>query len=142
MAELTIERVFNAAPARVFAFITESENLVKWWGPEGMSLPEHALDFTRLGPWNSTMQNSDGQRFHVSGQVTSVDAPHLVAFTWAWHDESGNRGEESHVTMTVKAAENGRTAFTLVHRKLGEEAAVNHEKGWTSSLVKLERLAS
>lgn len=143
MAELKLERVFKAAPARVFDFITKSENLMKWWGPEGMTLPDAKLDFTKPGPWHSTMQNAEGQRFSVSGQVTHVDAPNSVGFTWAWHDESGKRGDESHVVMSLKPTADGGTAFTLHHQQLAtEEAAVNHNQGWISSLRKLERLAS
>ena len=34
MAELTLERVFKAAPEKVFDFITQPGNLTKWWGPK------------------------------------------------------------------------------------------------------------
>jgi len=143
MAELTIERVFAASPAKVFDFVTKSENLLKWWGPETMTLPEVQLDFTKTGPWRSVMQNAEGQKYTVSGQVTQVIAGKSVAFTWAWHDDDDVRGPESHVMFTVAAAPNGGTAFTLYHRELpSEEAATNHNGGWTSSLRKLERLAA
>ncbi len=143
MAELKINRRLNADIARVFAFVTKGEHLVKWWGPEGVTLPDHALDFTRTGPWHSVMQNSDGQQFRVSGQVTSVNAPKSVGFTWAWHDEKGARGEDTHVTITLEANSDGSTEFQLHHRELAtKEAAANHRQGWTSSLVKLERLAA
>jgi len=142
MAELTLERVFKAAPEKVFDFITQPGNLTKWWGPEGMSLPDAKLDFTRTGPWHSVMQNAEGQQFTVSGQVTHVDRPKSVGFTWAWHDDKGARGSESHVTMTLRPQGSG-TAFTLHHRDLSDETnAANHNQGWTSSLRKLERLAN
>jgi uncharacterized protein YndB with AHSA1/START domain len=142
MAELKIERNLKASPERVFSFITKSEFLVRWWGPEGMSLPDHSLDFTKPGPWHSVMQNDDGQTFKVSGQVTRVDEPNSVSFTWAWHDENDKRGEESHVTLNLRANDDGTTRFVLHHQQLSDqEAAGNHERGWTSSLRKLERLA-
>ena len=142
MAEVKIERLLNAPIERVFAFVTEPGNLAQWWGPEGTTLPDADLDFRREGAWHSVMMNAEGQRYKVSGQVTHVTPPHSVGFTWAWHDETNARGDESHVTITLAEAPGGRTAFTLTHVQLTGAAALNHEQGWTSSLRKLERLAA
>ncbi len=142
MPTLTIERHFDAPPERVFDYISKAEHLLKWWGPEGMDLPEYALNFQTKGPWFSVMRNKDGQRYKVSGHVTHVDPPNSVGFTWAWHDENDVRGVESHVTIKVVPAQGGGTTFTLSHVDLpDDETAQNHEMGWTSSLKKLERLA-
>jgi uncharacterized protein YndB with AHSA1/START domain len=143
MAELQIDRILNASIERVFEFVTEAEHLVKWWGPEGMSLPDQSLDFTKPGPWHSVMANADGQKFTVSGQVTSVDRPNSVGFTWAWHDDQGKRGNESYVMITLSAKADGTTTFSLSHQQLPDDAAAqNHNQGWTSSLRKLEALAA
>ncbi|MEM9549625.1 MAG: SRPBCC domain-containing protein [Pseudomonadota bacterium] len=142
MSELVLERHFPAAPDRVFAFISKTEHLLKWWGPESMTVPEHDLAFDRLGPWFSVMVNAQGDRYKVSGQVTHVDAPHSVGFTWAWHDEDDVRGVESHVTIKLVPAQKGGTDFTLTHVDLpSDDVAANHQQGWTSSLRKLEALA-
>ncbi len=141
MPDLTITRHFDAPPERVFAFISKTEHLLKWWGPEGMFCPEYALDFEKKGDWFSVMQNKDGKRYKVSGHVTHVDAPRSIGFTWAWHDEDDKRGVESHVTMRVVPAQGGGTEFTLNHVDLpSEEAAQNHNEGWTSSIRRLEQL--
>jgi uncharacterized protein YndB with AHSA1/START domain len=143
MAEVKIERILKADPETVFAFVSKGEHLVKWWGPEGMTLPDAHLDFTKPGPWHSVMQNAEGQNYKVSGQVTSVEAPHKIGFTWAWHDDKDQRGDESHVTLTVAAHDGGGTKFTLHHQQLPtQDSADNHTHGWTSSLKKLERLAN
>lgn len=143
MPTLNIVRTFDATPEKVFAFVSKTEHLLKWWGPEGVSLPEYELAFDRKGPWMSIMQNDKGQRFKVSGHVTHVDPPHSVGFTWAWHDENDKRGVESHVTIKLVPAQGGGTEFTLSHADLpDDESATNHEQGWNSSLRKLERLAN
>ncbi|WP_323783072.1 SRPBCC domain-containing protein [Leisingera sp.] len=138
MSDLQLRRVFPVSPEKLFAWVTTPDKLLKWWGPEGMHIPEHDLNLSRTGPWYSIMQNNDGQRFHVSGQVTHVDEPKSVGFTWAWHDEDGTRGAESHVTFTIAATEDG--AMLLIdHRDLdGSDTAARHEQGWTSTLRKLE----
>jgi len=141
MTTLTLERSFSAEIDTVFAFISKTENLLKWWGPEGVHVPEHNLDFERTGPWFSVMKNDEGQVFKVSGQVTSVSPPTAIGFTWAWHDDDDQRGAESHVIMTLSAGENGGTKLVLQHNDLADdEIAARHNEGWTSSLSKLERL--
>ena len=45
MSDLKIERTFSAEPEKVYAFVTQTSHLLDWWGPEGMSVPEHDLDF-------------------------------------------------------------------------------------------------
>ncbi|WP_170383830.1 SRPBCC family protein [Ruegeria atlantica] len=138
MADLKLEREFPTAPENLFAWISDGAKLLQWWGPEGMHVPEHDLDFSRLGPWYSVMQNAEGQQYKVSGQVTHVDPPNSVGFTWGWHDDQDQRGAESHVTLTVEAAGEG-ARLILDHRDLGDdEIAANHNQGWTSSLRKLE----
>lgn len=101
MAELVLERNLSAPIERVFEFITQPENLLKWWGPERMTIPEGALDFTRLRPWDSVMMNGEGTRYKVSGEVIEITPPTRVAFTWAWHDDNDARGHESTVTLDL-----------------------------------------
>ncbi len=143
MAELVLTRTFDAAPERVYEYISKAERLVEWWGPEGVTVPDHALDLGRKGPWFSVMRLSDGRHVKVSGHVTHVDPPHSVGFTWAWHDENDVRGVESHVTIRLSSAEGGRTSLTLTHVDLPEgDQARRHRHGWASSLTKLEHALS
>ena len=142
MADLILERKLGAPIDRVFQFVTQPENLTQWWGPEGMTVPEGNLDFSRLGPWDSVMMDSEGQKYKVSGTVTAINAPTLVSFTWAWHDENDQRGHESRVTIEL-IEQSGGTLFRLTHAGLAdEESSKNHEQGWNSTLNKLERMAA
>jgi len=137
MADVRLEREFAVTPEKLFRFVSGSSELVAWFGPEGTTVPDNKLDFTRLGPWYAVMMGSDGPVAKVSGQVTHVNAPHSVGFTWAWHDDSDARGVESHVTFTVEPCPTG-ARLVIDHRELStEDAAANHARGWTSSLVKL-----
>jgi len=143
MSNLAIKRNFPAAPEKVFAFVTKAEHLLKWWGPEGVNLVDCTLDFTRPGAWSSTLVNADGKRFKMSGKVTDIDPPESIEFTFGWHDEDDVRGHESHVRFEVKPDGAGGTHFTVFHNGLADdESAANHEMGWTSTLVKLERIAN
>lgn len=142
MSELIIERQFSANPETVFAFVTMHENLLKWWGPESMTCSGKDLDFTEPGPWSSVMVNAEGGRYKVTGQVLQVDPPYRVELSWGWHDENDERGHESHVCFEITPDGKGGSLFRLIHKKLAdEESAANHKVGWTSSLIKLERMA-
>ncbi|MFT7593115.1 MAG: hypothetical protein ACI8R4_000427 [Paracoccaceae bacterium] len=137
MTDLRLERDFAVSPARLFAAVSTRSDLLQWWGQEGMHVPVHDLDLSRTGPWFSVMQNAEGQQFKVSGQVTHVDPPHSLGFTWGWHDDQDHRGSESHVTFTVQAIDGG-ARLILDHRDLDDsDQSARHETGWTSSLRKL-----
>jgi uncharacterized protein YndB with AHSA1/START domain len=140
MNDLRIEMTFAAPQDMVFEFLTQRAHMLDWWGPEGTSLPEENLDFSREGPWHSVMMNADGRRFKVSGRVTRVSPPHSVELTWGWHDAEDRRGPESRVKIELSPAPGG-TAFVLTHSGLADdESRANHRLGWTSALGKLERL--
>lgn len=140
MPDLRLTRDLDATLDEMWDFITTPAGLLQWWGPEGLSVPEHALDFSREGPWFSVMSGSEGQRYKVSGQVTHVRPQTSVGFTWAWHDEADRRGPESHVTLGLEPLGPGRVRLVLDHVGLpDDEAAQRHTEGWTSSLKKLER---
>jgi len=143
MASVTIERRLPAPPEKVFAMISKTEHLVKWWGHENMTLIDHNLSFENLGPWYSVLLSDEGNRMKMSGQVTHCEAPHSVGFTWAWHDDEDARGAESPVTIRLKPDKVGGTAFTLTHDNLAtEDVAARHGQGWASTLRRLESLAA
>lgn len=139
LTDLQLNRSFPVSPERLFAWVTQAEKLMQWWGPEGVDVVESALDLTRTGPYFAKMQGSEGQIYHVSGHVTHVTPLRSVGFTWAWHDEAGVRGAESHVTFTIEAEGEG-ARLVIDHRDLPDgELAQSHRRGWTSTLDKLSR---
>ncbi|MGI9365895.1 MAG: SRPBCC family protein [Rhizobiaceae bacterium] len=141
MTELKLERVFAADVETVFAYLTEAEHLLKWWGPEGVNVSEHELDLSRPGPWWSTLVNAEGNTYKMSGIVEVTNPPKSVEFTWGWHDENDKRGHESKVRFDVRPNAGGGAKFVLTHTGLpDEDSMMNHNEGWTSSLRKLQRL--
>ncbi|SPH24064.1 hypothetical protein DEA8626_03112 [Defluviimonas aquaemixtae] len=140
MSDIRLERDLNVSVDELWDFVTTTDGLLHWWGPDGFTIREHTLDFTRLGPWFSIMQSPEGNRFKVSGEVTHVRPKMSVGFTWAWHDEEDERGPESHVTLSVSPLEDERARLILDHMELADaEAAQRHYAGWISCLKKLER---
>lgn len=140
MADVRIVRVFRVTPERLFEAITSKAEVIQWWGHDGMTFPDHQLDFSRTGPWHSEMLGQDGTRFRMEGQVTLVEAPHTVGFTWSWRYPQSMRAPESHVTFTVVPVADG-AQLTVDHRGVpDDERGAQHETGWTMGpITRLER---
>jgi uncharacterized protein YndB with AHSA1/START domain len=141
MPDAKLERDFAVPVETLYAYVTEPARLAEWFGPEGTDLTDAAMDFTRPGPWHAVMVARDsGNRFKVSGQVTHVRPMTSVGLTWAWHDDSDQRGAESHVTFAVAETSTG-SRLIIDHRDLADATAVaRHTAGWTATLAKLTRL--
>ena len=138
-------RDYAVSVDRLWKAVTRSEELIQWFGPEGLRIECCEMDFTRTGPWVCEMRGLEsGKLFKVSGVVTRIDLPKhgakgVVGFTWAWHDETDKRGMESHVSFTVEATATG-ARLTLSHRDLPDlETAQSHSRGWLATLPKLDR---
>lgn len=140
MSEVQIVRDFDVSPERLFRAVTEQAEVLNWWGHDGMTFPDVALDFSRKGPWHSEMIGADGTRYRMSGQVTHVSPPRSVGFTWSWQYPEAMRAPESHVTFTVDGTGTG-ARLTIDHRDLpDDDRAARHETGWTTGpMVRLER---
>lgn len=139
MADLKIDRIYDAEPARLFALITEPQNMVRWWGYATMRVTDHNLDFTKPGPWHSEMTADDGTRRKVSGQVVEVDPPNHIRFTWGWHDDDGLRGHESDVTIRIRPVDPGKAQLLLHHQGFASDDMRDaHGKGWGGLLDNLD----
>ena len=139
---VTLERTLPASALRVFEMISQPQNMVLWWGHDEMIVPEHNLDFSKPGPWYSVMQSPDGRKRMVSGEVTEVDPPRFIAFTWAWHDggPGGPREAETRVTIEIDPVGDDQAVMKLSHIGLPTDSArAGHTRGWLSIFDKLEK---
>lgn len=140
MAVLTIERTFRASPERLFAYLTRTELLLKWWGPEGTTVAEHNLDLSRTGPWWFVLVDPRGGRHRVSGEVLEVDAPRSVKFTLVVEGPGGRAAIDSVVRFDVYPAADGGTRFVLTQSGLTtDQMAAASKMGWVSTLARLEQ---
>ena len=98
----------------------------------GLRLPDLPVTFVR---------RSDGSVLATSGVYRIVEPPRLLAFSWAWEDESGTRGHETEVVVNFEAAPGG-TRLVLVQRRFAsKQARDNHTNGWSASFDRLTRVA-
>lgn len=136
MSELRIERGYAVTPERLFAFVTETANLLQWWGPEGTSVAEENLDLGRPGPWSLVLVNPNG-RFAMRGVVKAVTPPHSVEFTM---NVPGDEVNDSTVRFEIAPDGKGGSRFTLIQSGITDEMVEMGKHGWGSTLARLERL--
>ena len=76
-------------------------------------------------------------RTDKSGEVTEVDPPHEVRFTWGWHDAEDNRGAESQVSIRIIDLGDRQARLVLRHVGLADaEVRQGHNRGWSAFLQK------
>ena len=135
---LRIERVFAATPRQLFDAWTKADQLVRWWGPEGTTVPRHDFDVRKGGHWQTTMRKQTGEEFTVSGVYRVIEPPNRLVFTWAWHND-GKRGHETEVALDFEAVDGGTRMVLMQKTFQTSESRDQHRMGWTSSLNDLAR---
>jgi uncharacterized protein YndB with AHSA1/START domain len=138
---LELQRVVPAARQAVFSAFTAPDELAKWWGPNGFTIP--ALDFDpKVGErYRIEMQPPEGESFFLTGEFREVDPPGRLAYTFIWEPPDpddvktlvelsfADFADSTEVTLTQGAFKN-------------EERRELHRNGWTESFDKLVQLFS
>lgn len=134
---LIMTRLLQAPAETAFRFLTQGAHLLDWWGPEGTTITDHNLDFSRVGPWHATMVGPSGHGAQVGGAVRRVDPPHGVELTLRFDPGSDNPGPESTIEFALRPDPAG-TLLTLTQTGL-DPAHIDdmRDKGWNSALGRL-----
>ena len=135
MSELRIERRYPVDAKRLFAYLTETEHLLEWWGPEGARVLAASLDLGRLGPWSITIETPRGP-FEMTGEVLRIEPGQLVEFTM---DVPGQQAPDSTVRFEVAEDGPGHSRFTLVQSGITDEMVDMGKRGWGGTIVRLEQ---
>lgn len=135
MSELKIERSYDIEPSKLFAFVTEADNLLKWWGPDGAAATEVQLDLTRPGPWALVLDTPRGP-YAMRGVVRSVTPPSSVEFTMNVPEKDA---PDSTVRFDIRPDGKGGSVFTLTQSGISEQMVAMGKSGWASTLARLEK---
>jgi uncharacterized protein YndB with AHSA1/START domain len=134
---LTLKRRLNARPEKVYAAWTNPENIVRWFGPAGVTPgSERATIDARVGGSYRLSFDRDNEHYEVAGVYREMVPNERLVFSWAWHSTPER---ESLVTVSLKPDGNG-TLLTLHHEQFFDAAGRDsHQQGWSGMLDKLER---
>ena len=136
---LRMTRVLPARRTEVFRALTDGEQVARWWGPHGFTVPDVELDPRVGGGLRIAMQPPDGDLFHLSGEIREFDPPARLAFTFRWEPPDP---DDRETVVTLHLEEKG--AETEVRFTQGEfateERRALHEGGWNDSFDRLAEL--
>jgi uncharacterized protein YndB with AHSA1/START domain len=138
---LKLERNLPAPPTVVFGAFSDPNELARWWGPEGFTIP--SLSFhARVGEnYRIEMQPPDGDAFHLTGEFREVQPPTRLAFTFAWEPPDPDDAETLVDLSFRDLGESTEVVFTQGPFKTEARRTI-HRDGWGDSFDKLERLIS
>jgi len=79
-----------APPERLFTALTDTKQLVRWWGEDGrVKAKRWEIDPRVGGPWCFEAWDATGKTvingisdFRASGEIVEYDPPRLLAYTW------------------------------------------------------------
>jgi uncharacterized protein YndB with AHSA1/START domain len=138
---LTLTRRFPVAPEKVWRAWTDPQALKQWFGPGGpqpVALAE--LDLRVGGRFRIAFGGPQGDEHLCAGVYREVVPNRKLVFTWSWPRTTPER--ESLVTIELrKVAE--CTELVFRHEQLfDEKVRDDHRRGWSETLVKLERFVT
>lgn len=137
---LTLEKVFNAPVALVWAAWTESDHIIQWWAPKGMSINVVKHDFKVGGKWQYSMPMPNGSLFISEGQYLEIEPFKKIVTTADFKPMT--EGVELHVAFKA-VGDKTHFTFSVVHAT--EDYCKQQEKmgfynGWGSTFDRLDAL--
>lgn len=134
LPSVTIVRRIKASPARVWAAITQPEQMMQWWSPDAGPTLSAVAEVRPGGRFSVVFRLLNGDEHNPTGIYQEVIPEKKLVFTWEW---PGMPERESLVTFLLEPFDGG-TKLTLLHEQLpDEEARKSHEQGWSGLLDKL-----
>lgn len=141
--DVTITRTLDAPRERVWEAWTDPEQVAEWWGPEGFTVPNCAVDARADGEFSIDMQAPDGTIYPNIGEFHEVEEPERLVFTGrGFEGEDGSYQLE--VRNTVMFEDDGnRTHLELEAEVVSatpvvKDALGGMEIGWSQSFEKLQ----
>jgi uncharacterized protein YndB with AHSA1/START domain len=121
-----IEAHVTATPERVWAALTDADELAAWYWPQSVH-PVAKSDPVVGGQFGVS---ADGMGFE--GEYVELAFPERIVQKWRWLGDD----RDSRVTITL-AARDGGTDLVVVHDQVDAATAEMYRAGWESCLARL-----
>lgn len=125
---LTVTRIFEAPVATVWKAWSESEQVMRWWGPSGFTSPVARMDFREGGRSLVCMRapkEFGGQDMYNTWSYKKIIPLQMIEFILNFSDKDSNKLDPAKIGMppgipqdvphvvTFKPREGGRTEMTV-----------------------------
>ncbi len=128
---LVVRRTIRATPERLFAAWTTPAQLLIWWGPDGVTCVDPAVDLRVGGTYRIGNRLPDGAELWIGGVFEVIDPPHRLVYTWKIE---GNPGAPERVTVEF-TARGGATDVVVTHERIANRTErEQHANGWVGCL--------
>jgi uncharacterized protein YndB with AHSA1/START domain len=136
-SKISMQRVFNAPRALVFASWTNAEDVAAWFAPDGFTVLSSDMDATPGGRWRVTFRSDAGEVHEEFGEFIDVREPDRLEFSLTQRS-NGKSGPKT--TVTVEFTETGgRTHMAFQQSGYASKAMRNgNAEGWAECFRKLE----
>ena len=121
------EITIRTTAERIFAALTNPDEVVKWWACEGQFQVTHMQsDLRPGGKWLMRGDGREGRPLMVTGEYRQIERPRLLVFTWVRVLESA---EETLVRWELHGKD-GVTTVRLTHSGFASEVSRARNSGW------------
>lgn len=107
---LSFTRIFDAPRELVWKVWTDPDHVVNWWGPDGFTNTNTAMDVRPGGLWRFVMHGPDGTDYKNLIQFIEVVQPERLVYAHRGEDE--NAGCHFHATILFEEL-NGKTHLSM-----------------------------
>jgi len=144
--ELSLTRIFDAPPNKVYRAWTDPDLLKEWFTPRPYTVSDVEMDLRSGGVFNVTMRGPDGEVYPNNGIFLEVVPNRLLVFTDAYQD-GWLPSEKPFMTgyVSFEEAGNGQTRYTAKALHWTAEDKKTHQEmgfdeGWGKAADQLEAL--
>jgi uncharacterized protein YndB with AHSA1/START domain len=114
---ISLTRELSAPRERVWQAITDPQQVVQWWGPNGFTNTLHEMDVRPGGKWRHIMHGPDGTDYPNDAVFDEVAPPQRLVFT---HTADINSVFQAFQTVITLDDLGSRTRITLQNRFVSE----------------------
>lgn len=109
--EVVISRVIDAPRSLVYAAWTDPEQIVVWFGPDGLAIETKEIDLRPGGAWRFDMVGADGTRYRNRMSFLRMETEALIEVEHG--TDRDDDPDRFRMLVTFDAQSDGKTVLTL-----------------------------
>lgn len=128
---LVVTRLFDAPIDQVWKAWTESEHVMRWWGPQTFTSPVARMDVREGGTSLVCMRSSEGQDFYTTWTYLNIVPQQRLEFILNFADDQGKQVDP--VTMGLPPDMPHEVRHVITFKTIGDKTEMTiTEYGYTS----------